>query len=340
MLVAVGWVAGPTIGLLLIACDGTVAPTLPTRTAELSAVTSGAGRFVAVGASFWSADGVVPNSDTALIVSSADGVTWETAAVASAGWLHAVAYGGGRFVAMGSHDVNAAGPPTSTPVLYTSLDGRSWEAVESPSLQWRSVTYGADRFVALGIDLTTLLTVIATSPDGLTWTDDLVTDILSAEVTFGNGSFVLWGETGAVGVSANGSDWEVVPVDSVNRVTSVAYLNGAFAGSAHYDCCFGELPELVAYYDVLSADGRSWTVRRRTEPAETFFDFAFGTNRFIAVGASALFSSADGVTWQRALEPGTHINDIAYARSRFVGVGRMVWTSSDGLQWTAVDLFR
>jgi hypothetical protein len=326
------------LGLAAIGCDGTTDPDDAERFAELSAVAAGPGRIVAVGGWWWGTEGVLPGSDSLLIASSGDGVTWETATPTARGHLNDVTYGGGRFVAVGQlHEIHE-GPSVSAPRLYTSADGREWQAVANPpDLRFRSVTFGAGRFVAVGIDPATLLTAIATSPDGSVWTETAVADYYSAMVTFGNGAFVLWGEHGSVGVSADGVNWEVVAVDSVNAISEIAYVNGVFLGSGRYDCCFGEIPGQVLHYDLTSPDGRAWTVRRRAEPAQLFAGFAFGSGRLVAHGAYELFVSSDGVAWRRTREADDFFSDVIYANGAFIVVGRQVLRSIDGEAWTATS---
>ena len=326
-------------GAVTLACDGATDPGEVRRIAELAAVTAGPDRLVAVGATFWATDAIVPASDTAFIVSSADGLSWETAVTPAAGTLLGVAQGDGRYVAVGSRFVNDVGQASFTPVVYQSDDGRTWQAVpDSSGRSWGAVVWGAGTFVAVGVDAATLSSVIATSPDGATWTDRAVANIASARVTFGAGTFVLWGEAGAVAVSSDAIDWTVTPVDSVDRITGMIYEGGRFLASGLHDCCFGEIAGAAAYFDLSSPGGTSWTVTRRTAPEASFWGYAFGGGRFVALSARTVFTSSDGATWEEAREFPEHHSGIAYLNGRFVVVGRAIRVSADGEDWTEVEL--
>ncbi len=98
-------------------------------------------------------------SDTR-ILTSPDGITWNTAATAEqGGHLSGVAYGDGRFVAVGSSIAGTAG------VMLTSLDGQAWTRLTpDPSSPLQGVVHGNGLFVAWGPR------VILTSSDGVNWT--------------------------------------------------------------------------------------------------------------------------------------------------------------------------
>jgi hypothetical protein len=317
-------------------CGDATGPGNARRISELTAVTAGPDRFVAVGTTFWATDVIVASSDTALIASSTDGLTWETAVTAEAGTLLGVAHGNGRFVAVGSRFDTGVGQTSFRGVVYVSDEGRVWTAVpDSTSRSWRSVSWGGGQFVAAGYDPTTQGSVIATSPDGVTWTDRAVADIASPGTAFGGGTFVLWGEAGAVAISTDAIDWTVVPVDSVHWITGMVYLGGRFLASGVYDCCFGEVAGGATSFDLSSTDGASWTVRRRSDPEGLFTGYAFGAGRYVALGGRDVFTSSDGTTWHQAVRFSEHHNGIAYRNGRFVVVGRNVLTSPDGEAWAA-----
>ena len=326
------------LAVLAAACGDSTRPENVRRFIELTAVTASPDRFIAVGATFWATDVIVPGSDTTLIASSTDGSSWETAATAEAGTLLGVAHGNGRFVAVGSRFDHDGDQASFRPVTYVSDDGESWNAVpDSIFRSWRSVSWGDGRFVAAAFDPSTLTSVIATSPDGVTWTNRAVADVASPRTTFGGGTFVLSGEAGAVAISTDAIDWAVVPVDSVQWITGMVFLDGRFLASGVSDCCFGEVPGGTAYFDLSSTNGTSWTVRRRTDPEGLFTGYAFGAGRYVALGGRQVFTSSDGTAWQEAADFAEHHNGIAYGNGRFVVVGRTVLTSQDGEAWTAAE---
>lgn len=301
---------------------------------SLTAITADGGRFVAVGTSNWGTDAVVPNSDSIVIMSSPDGEEWEVAEIKLPGGLRSVAFGNGRYVAVGTRHVSAVGPDSSFPIVLTSTDGIAWSVSDGvPSLRWSSVTFGNGTFVGTGPD-SSLVETIATSVDGLTWSEKAVADILSVEVTFGGGQFVLWGESNGIGVSSDGRDWDVVSLDSLNRVVDVAFLDGRLVGSGMFDCCFGEVPDAIKYFGITSTDGETWTIKTRDDPATIFFAHAFGSGRLVAIHSEEIFSSADGETWTREIELNDHINDVTFGSGRFVAVGQVIASSTNGTDWS------
>jgi hypothetical protein len=102
---------------------------------------------------------------------STNGTTWTaTTTVGNTRLLSSVAYGNGIFVAVGTSASNSA-----TPCIYTSTNGTTWTAVfNSASTGYyllRDVAYANGMWVAVGVGIGPSNTVLlCTSPDGTTWT--------------------------------------------------------------------------------------------------------------------------------------------------------------------------
>jgi type II secretory pathway pseudopilin PulG len=89
---------------------------------------------------------------------SSDGITWTAGAIPSLTY-YACAYGGGKFVAVG----------TNTASCSYSSDGINWSSGSMPSsANWRSVAYGNGRFVSVSQGSGS--TKGAYSMDGVNWT--------------------------------------------------------------------------------------------------------------------------------------------------------------------------
>src|SRR5204863_7968958 len=118
-----------------------------------------------------------------------DGIGWTNRRLAVNAHLSRVAYGNGRFVAIGGPPDSNAWPWTNRVfVLTNGLDWTQTHADSTSSAKWVDLTFGKDLFVAVGGE------AIFTSPDGLTWTSrptDNPEEINA--VTFGNGIFVAVG---------------------------------------------------------------------------------------------------------------------------------------------------
>ena len=192
-----------------------------------SAVTYGAGKFVAVGEVF-SSSGLV-----GIISTSPDGFNWTERAVGLLRGLHSVAYGGGKFVAVGSKlvilssdgidwmETSFGSTPEYVRQLYdvvhgkdtfvitgnrgsvfTSADGVVWEARQSGVSRLvflRSVAYGNGLFVAVGdeydSDQRISKSTVITSPNGIEWSAQYSGTCQSLhDVTFGDDKFVVVGQ--------------------------------------------------------------------------------------------------------------------------------------------------
>jgi hypothetical protein len=107
---------------------------------------------------------------------SADGINWTAGSFGSDSWID-IAYGAGKFVAVGSTGVGAY-----------STDGINWTTTTLPSGNWYGIAYGAGKFVAVGFT-----GVGAYSTDGINWTTTTALPSSAGyweSVVYGNGRFV------------------------------------------------------------------------------------------------------------------------------------------------------
>lgn len=325
---------------ILAACGDATSPGDRGVEVRLNAVVYADSQFVAVGAEQEVENGgVVFGTDRALVVRSVDGREWERAPLSAAGTLAAVAHGNGAFVAVGATmDV----PSASQPVMLRSEDGSAWRPVEeAPRLSWRAIAFGAGRFVAVGVDPETLLSVIAASDDGAEWEAVTETDLRVTGITFAGGRFLLWGEGGGLGTSGDGREWGWIPIEPLNDVAGVAYVNGRFVGRGKFDCCFGEMPDSVRYFDLASEDGERWEATP-TETRDWWHTWLYGGRNYLAVAHAGMAASADLEAWTptRTLEAsGLWRLGGAYGAGTFVAVGRhQIDHSTDGRKWSTVPV--
>lgn len=248
-------------------------------------------------------------------------LTWNVQQPPAVEFLNAVAFGNGRFVAVGSA------------VLF-SADGTTWTKDEVKlSGEIRDITYGAGQFVAVGSG-----GMIMTSADGATWTNQTSgTKLALSGVAYGNGKFVAVGSgmtilhagfrtgwPGEILTSADGITWVKASGDFASQMTNigtvglVSYVNGQFVA----DLGGGTL---------VSADGLNWT--RRTSPDSSPLgrgtltrQVTYGNGLFVAVGGAVggadIRTSTDGVDWIRAhAEITAALQAVAYGNGQFVAVG-------------------
>jgi hypothetical protein len=150
-------------------------------------VTYGSNTFVVVGGSYVGVPGV--------IVTLKSGNAWTFVDSGTRNNLYAVAYGNGRFVAVGDHDT-----------ILTSKDGTHWRKrnTETTDILFASVAFGNGTFVAVG-DSGTILT----STDGVKWkARPSGTSMYLSKVYYDAGAFVAMGADGLVLLSTtDGIAW-------------------------------------------------------------------------------------------------------------------------------------
>ncbi|MBI5772005.1 MAG: immunoglobulin domain-containing protein [Verrucomicrobia bacterium] len=269
--------------------------------ATANAMTFGAGRYVIAGNSpdtlFSSADGTTwtragfssffnflaaAASPTIAVAvgtggsySSTDGTTWASRASGTSNQLNDVAFGAGKFVAVGTSGV-----------VLTSADGSIWAIGTSGTTnQLRGVTFVNDRFIAAG-DAGTLLA----STDGLAWTaltSGTAQNLYRA--AFGGGTYVVTGASGTVLTSTNGTAWTLRSTTITSAIQDIVFGNGLFVISP------------ASHVLHTSPDGITWTARVNPLSYGTTW-LAYAGGKFYAGSVLTLnfLTSTDGLTWTMA----------------------------------------
>lgn len=130
--------------------------------------------------------------------------------------LTAVAYGNGRFVAIGNYHG----------IALTSPDGVTWTQRSMPikNRYFYGAAYGNGAFVTVGD-----VGKIMSSPDGITWTAQVSGSSANlAAVSFLNNQFVAVGNSGAVLTSPNGSNWTSHATAATNQWRGATYANSQY----------------------------------------------------------------------------------------------------------------
>lgn len=255
-----------------------------------------------------SAGGESRQAQISLAEVDAPGHHWHVALEATT-W-HDVAWGGGRFVAVGENGV-----------IVTSVDGRTWTHVDSAARSsWMSVAYAPGiGWVALGVD-----NEVLTSPDGIAWTPQAPLPVqVRPPIAVGNGVLVVAGPNTAL-ESADGKAWTKLD----RPLHAVAFGNGQFTG-------------MTSAGFVYSVDGRHWTAGTGSvSPPDDFSGaIAFGNGLFVATDGTRLSTSPDGVTWTTL--PGSPMNaaTVSFLDGQFFLQGNgAVSISTDGLTWTYTSM--
>ncbi|MDB6110799.1 MAG: hypothetical protein JWR69_2549 [Pedosphaera sp.] len=214
--------------------------------------------------------------------------------------LGGVAYGNGRYVAVGQYSGDDNG------VIQTSDDGMNWTMRTTRNyavLDLYDVTFGNGLFVAVGWDFFGGNNIYH-STNGINWTPHTTAIANFNRVAFGNGVFVAVGDG--------------VLVDPAG-VGSTTYTNQRI---------------------YISFNGTTWVPRSDGGPNPTgnqpIYDVAYGAGRFVAVdGASHFYTSVNAQTWTKTTDSrvGGRIN---FCNGLFIaptGPGTNL-VSSDGLSWS------
>ena len=206
------------------------------------------------------------------------------AVVGTNGW-NAIAYGNGKYVAVGANGY-----------VTTSTDGVNWTTYKvdsSATYNWADIAYGNSKFVVVGSSGR-----ISTSANGTSWTTpkwfDSSHGLLS--IAYGNGRFVTMGNGSTyIGVSTDGTTWSKYAVPSSMLIGyGMAFGNGKFVCSSSNGHIF------------TSNDGQTWT-KFTTDVNGNWMDVIYNGEMFIAVGRSwnnsyskyvnTITTSIDGETW-------------------------------------------
>lgn len=311
----------------------------------------GGGQFVAVG---WHG----------LIATSTNGVDWAPQVSGTDGPIWSVAYGDGKWVAVGGEQ--------DTRFILTSENGIDWflQVTDEPMY---SITYGPYGFVATGGGFMEP-GVSMNSPDGTYFSggDSGASGLSSVPggVACGNGVCVAVGGPGQIWTTTDGTNWVSQSSGQDLTVGSLASNGTTLVGVGGKGTIVTSTDGLTFesriystnenYFKVIatdsgfiaagsqgvirsSTDGTNWTLEDTGSDA-TLKDVTFGAGKAVAIGWNVigkpygqfLVRDSNG-SWQ-TVWPATNefINtSIAFGNGRFVAAGYYgeVWTSQDGMQW-------
>jgi hypothetical protein len=209
------------------------------------------------------------------VYSSADGISWNTAANLGAS-ATGIIFGNGMFVALG----NTEGYNQPTPV-FLSTNASQWTTYQTglTNYEFTGGTYANGTFVGIGSDGNNFSTI--TSMDGQNWTATLLTAGYGpSEMTYGNGYFVTSCGYGTNFKSRDGLYWiQGTPTGSGNYydgVSDMTYGDGVFLS--------------LASVPFSSTDGGSWT-QRVFNAGLLQGQVAFGADRFVIETGGSLYDT-------------------------------------------------
>jgi hypothetical protein len=251
-----------------------------------------------------------------------------------------IAYGNGKFVAVGNNDGKIA---------YSS-NGVSWTAANAYTTGsvMRAVAWGSNKFTAFLYGPTSGPRPMYSPDGGNGWTvlntiGGTGQDMIEANA-YGGDKFVAVGGRGRMAYSSDGTSWTAIPPGTgagastfTSGINGIAYGGGKFVAVGYSG--------KMAY----SSNGTSWTAVTNTTFGTSHIEaIAYGGGRFVAVGSGSKTAwSDDGVTWHGVTatafnyqSQGSNMTDtiyaIAYGNGKFVAGGGagITATSADGTSWT------
>jgi len=287
---------------------------------SLSAAAIGNGVRVAVG-------------EKGTVITSMNGVVWQTSRTGTDYWLSDVVWENGLFVAVGG-ELGFEGWPEYGVVL-TSTDGINWvERVRISGLALVEVAWIGSRFVVVGVGDGVLL-----SPDGISWSkQDFVPPDFSAMIGLAwNGSLLvaigyddsLWPPSQLVYfTSEDGELWQQFGFEGDFRPSSIAALGSRFV-------VVGGGPGKSVR---VSDDGMTWTEVPYESPKE-FEKIVAGGDRFLAMGRGVVGTSLDGYVWSIEEQPTDGVHRLAWLDDGYLAVGEdgFMMSSPEGSEWTQLS---
>ncbi len=319
------------------------------------------------------ANGPRPSAASGAIAVSARGEHWQVV-VPVTNALHAVAWGGGRWVAAGTslflwsedgrnwHQGTVASGSSSMDVLSVAFTGSRWVAVGGDELSGGSfmassedgatwnVTPADARLSAVasnGVRTVAVGSVALSSDDGLTWTShelpagvSLGSLIWNGARFVGSGTISGWErQTLVVLESSDGVQWDLLTQEDIPPAPFISSLGGAP----------GVLLGLGWPASVLiGPDGRSWepaggtlygrNIRALQRAGGMFMALAeeFGPGISLAVRhRTDLETSTDGIHWSSQPIGDAGYYDLAWRDGRYAAGGfDGLMISDDGVQWS------
>lgn len=342
------------------------------------------GNFIACGGS----------TTTTNVITSTDGVSWVYRTTTTAMLVNAMAYGLGYYVAVGS----------VTGAMY-STDLVTWVTASTGTTTFVDLIFANNTFVALGNNNTSYYSQtatswtsnnltngsyykvhyynslfitggssrIATSPDGITWTNITTSPASSASSIYGiadNGSLVvLVGSAGLILTSTDGVTWFQRAMTTSPGFFGITWTGNAFiaVGSTnHWYSSDGinwvqintasnqSSVSIITAGGKTIAAGNSYISVLPSSTTSLFFvlaapvhvtnslgftqlQVAYGSSKFVTVSNTSGFHmvSTDGITWSPVYYENSSTPSICWTGTRFFSVtGNYRYnTSTDGITW-------
>jgi hypothetical protein len=293
---------------------------------------------------------------------SRDGLAWSQELKLGAGEM-AVAYGNGRYLAIGDKDIaysdDSAATWTRVPgrtstllnggahtgthfivvgsegALAVSRDGLAWSEPDlGLKAHLREAVWGNGRAVVIGQGGT-----ILSSSDAETWEHFLDPRLSFRHIVFGGGEFVATTDKGTIYASKDGMKW-----DSVYAYPKESWIGPLSHGNGIFLAGNGSLGGISQW----SSDGRNWNRVVHDSLRRTMLDGAIvhgPEGFFMAHDRDSLLHSVDGRTFRKLHLPALDrnvatlaIRSLIRAEGKYIGIvsqnsDEFLFYSADGKEW-------
>lgn len=282
---------------------------------------------------------IVLAGQSAGIIHSKDGVTWDKVVIPGTWDFQVCHWTGNQFIMTGTDSV-----------LMTSPDGINWTArtAESPSTPGDSqVPTGRilSMATANGITVAALqkanepIRTITTSVDGINWNETSF-----PEGGWGTFAQVLWTGTqfqivgsNATFISSDATTWSMGPSPSNDipwYIRSAAWFNNQLIVGGEFESTSPQTKQMI-YTQV---DGN---LVPRLRGSGTIIHFIEGPSQILALGTET-YTSPNGYDWKEQISrtPASNLNEVVHTPWGFFAVSSagVIWQSADGEDWTKISL--
>lgn len=264
------------------------------------------------------------------VFTSADGENWtRTLSLGDHYGSHPISYVNGTFFIFGSQENK----------MYTSKDGLKWTTgPRDTKAGINDLVWVKDHYLGVGKG-------VYTSKDGLKWSkQSKLPSNVELQSIFTNGkTFIAVGYGSGRQISYTSNDgvtWKQHDLSNLQVMVYTMYpVAGGFAGFGSYD----EENHPDGTYSIFTSDGAKWSYQLAgTSRSGDFTGLATNGKRTVAVGHQGSVIYTDNGTQWKSANPFSYrdgigrvsLFDVAWGANKFVAVGNHgVYVSSDGVSW-------
>jgi hypothetical protein len=277
------------------------------------------------GVAFGAGKWIAVGDDGTITTSTDNGATWTPGSLGTAKNLKAVLHDGTQWIITGNDGL-----------IRTSTDGVTWTDRRGGRVRdLYAVVHTNGLYVAAGYNGT-----ILTSTNATAWSfRQTPTSKNLHGLTYGAGQYVAVGRDGTIITSGNGIHWGLAPAPTTNYIERVLYAEGRFFA-------VGENATILS-----SSNAFDWELHHApVNPVTDIESIAHGNGIFVAVGGyfpntarAVTLWSTNGRDWNGQELPAPSVADsrlraVTFGDGTFVAVGNdglALW-SADGRSWSNV----